>query len=296
MVCKVCPRRCGLEREEKKGFCGSGNVISAAKAYLHKWEEPCISGVNGSGTVFFSGCNLKCVFCQNYGISQENTGKELTTEGLAKVFLSLQAKGAHNINLVTPTHYVLQIREALILAIAGGLRIPIIYNSNGYDSLECLEMMNGLVDVYLPDIKYYCPEVSLKFSRATDYFEVASCAVKEMYRQVGVPKYDEAGIVQKGLMLRHLILPGNTAASIRVLEWIHNNLPDDVSISLMSQYTPYHKASDFPEINRRITRWEYDRVRDKLFKLGFKNGYIQDRESAIEEYIPLFDLEGLQDE
>jgi putative pyruvate formate lyase activating enzyme len=294
MICRICPRKCGVERDGKSGFCGTGVAISAAKAYLHKWEEPCISGVNGSGTVFFSGCNLKCVYCQNCDISQENYGKELTIEQLAKVFLSLQDKGAHNINLVTPTHFVLQIREALIMAKAAGLEIPIVYNSSGYDSQECLKIMNGLVDIYLPDIKYFSPEVSQRYSKAADYFDVASYAVKEMYRQVGSPVYDKSGIIQRGLMIRHLILPGLTAESVKILEWVRENLPNGVSISLMSQYIPYHKASDYPEINRRITRWEYERVKDKLFKLGFVNGYIQERDSAIEEYIPLFDLDGLQ--
>lgn len=294
MTCGICPRECGAAREEKKGFCGVGAMPVVAKAMLHKWEEPCISGVDGSGAIFFSGCNLKCIFCQNYEISQQNFGKEITIDQLSSVFLSLQAKGAHNINLVTPTHFAIQIREALITAIAGGLKIPVIYNSNGYDSLECLKLMDGLVDVYLPDIKYFSPEFSLRYSAASDYFEVASHAVIEMYRQVGAPVYDDRGIIKKGLMIRHLILPGLSNESIKILEWISKNLPSGVSISLMSQYTPYHRAADYPEINRHITRHEYERVQQKLFKLGFENGYIQERGSAVEEYIPLFDLEGLQ--
>lgn len=269
-----------------------GTKPMVAKAYLHKWEEPCISGKNGSGTVFFSGCNLKCVFCQNYQISQENFGKEVSIDDLSKIFLLLQLKGAHNISLVNPTHFVAQIREA-VLNIEKELTVPVVYNSNGYESSECLKLMEGIVDIYLPDLKYFDKDVSLKYSGAQDYFEVASGALLKMYRQAGGARFDELGLLKKGLVVRHLILPGHTKDSIKILDWIKENLPGDIIISLMSQYTPYYKACRYPEINRRITRKEYDRVVNHLLKLGFKNGFVQERSSADEEYIPEFDLEGV---
>lgn len=268
-----------------------GNIPTAAKAFLHKWEEPCISGSRGSGTVFFSGCNLKCVYCQNFRISQENFGKEVSIAGLAEIFLILQKKGAHNINLVTPAHFAVQIKEAI--KNAPDLEIPVIYNSNGYESPENLKLMEGIVDVYLPDLKYYSCETASRYSGAPDYFEVAAAAVREMYRQVGPPVLDDEGIIRRGLMIRHLILPGLAGESIKILEWIRENMPDKVYVSLMSQYTPYYKACEYPEINRRITRWEYDKVMNRFIRLGFENGYIQERDSAKEEYIPEFDLTGI---
>ncbi len=291
MPCNYCPRKCNANRYEKPGFCGMGEKPVVARAFLHRWEEPCISGTRGSGTVFFSGCNLKCVFCQNYTISQENTGREITVEKLAEIFLSLQEKGAHNINLVTPSHFVRQIRSAYHLA--KGLKIPVIYNSNGYDSLECLKTMEGIAGIYLPDLKYFSPDISSKYSGAPDYFETASIAVKEMSRQTGPAVFDSEGIMQKGLIIRHLILPGHTGDSIRLLQWISDNLPQDVHISLMSQYTPYYHAGLHPELNRRITAWEYEKVLNKFYRLGFKNGYIQERGSASEEYIPDFNVNEL---
>lgn len=290
-LCSICPRKCRIDRALSKGFCGAGSLLTIAKAYLHKWEEPCISGCNGSGTVFFSGCNLKCSFCQNYRISQENFGRQLTINELSEVFLALQKSGAHNINLVNPTHFAVQIRETVIRT--PDIDIPIVYNSNGYEGDEVLELMDGVVDVYLPDIKYYSSAPAYKYSSASDYFEIAAQAVLEMYRQVGYAVLDENGIMKKGLIIRHLILPGLSGESIKILNWIEANLPDDVYVSLMSQYTPYYKAEQYPEINRRITRREYERVVNHFLKLGFKNGYIQERESAQEHYIPDFDLEGI---
>lgn len=262
-----------------------------AKAYLHQWEEPCISGSRGSGTVFFSGCNLRCVYCQNYHISHENYGRAISIEKLSGIFLKLQEKGAHNINLVTPTHFVKQIRAAL--ECSGNLQIPVVYNSNGYDSLDSLKIVEGMVKIYLPDLKYYGSEVSKKYSAADDYFITAAAALQEMCRQTGPAVFDEEGIMQKGMIIRHLILPGYSGESVKLLEWIKANMPEDVHISLMSQYTPCHKACEHPEINRRITAWEYEKVLAKFYKLGFKNGYIQERESASEEYIPDFNLEGI---
>lgn len=291
MLCDVCPRQCSADRARSGGFCRMGNNPVVAKACLHMWEEPCISGSRGSGTVFFSGCNLKCVYCQNYRISHENFGQELTVTQLASIFLSLQQKGAHNINLVTPSHFVRPIRKAI--QAAEGLKLPLIYNSNGYESLEGLGMMEGIADVYLPDMKYFSPDISRKYSGASDYFEYASRAVLEMYRQVGPPEFDGEGMIRRGMIIRHLILPGFSGDSIKILKWIRENLSDSVHISLMSQYTPYYRACEFPEINRHITRYEYEKVLDCFYRLGFKHGYVQERNPAGEEYIPEFNLEGI---
>lgn len=291
MECIGCPRLCSIDRKDKKGFCSMGQLPVVAKAFLHMWEEPCISGTKGSGTVFFSGCNLKCVFCQNYAISQENFGKEVDITHLAGIFTDLQNKGAHNINLVNPTHFTMQIIECLNQI--ENLEIPIVYNSNGYESIHGLGALEGKIDVYLPDLKYYSSEVSKKYSGAADYFEIATKAIGEMHRQVGNPVFDEAGMIQKGLIVRHLILPGMAEESMKILDWIHAELPKEVLVSIMSQYTPYYKAECFSEINRRITRREYDRVVNHAYKLGLENGYIQERASAEEEYIPDFNLEGV---
>ncbi len=291
MNCSICPRKCGVDRSLNKGFCGMEDNSVLAKAFLHMWEEPCISGSRGSGTVFFSGCNLKCVFCQNYQISQNNFGKEVSVEQLSKIFLNLQAKGAHNINLVNPTHFVRQIHDAV--KESEGLNIPILYNSNGYEGIEGLKIMNGIVDVYLPDLKYFSSEVSREYSSAKDYFSIASKAILEMYRQVGSPVFSSEGIIEKGMIIRHLILPGHVNETISILDWIKSNLPEDIYVSIMSQYTPYYKAELYPEINRRITRREYEKVLNHVYKLGIENGYVQERDSAEEEYIPNFDLEGI---
>jgi len=261
-----------------------GENPTVAKAFLHMWEEPCISGTRGSGTVFFSGCNLKCIFCQNHEISHGGTGKEITAGELATIFLSLKSKGAHNINLVTPSHYIPAIKEALEIA---RIDIPVIYNTNAYDSLEGLKMLEGLVDIYLPDLKYISPEVSAEYSGASNYFDVASKAVLEMYRQTGKPVYDEAGMLKKGVVIRHLVLPGHIRETIKILEWIAENLSDNVVVSLMSQYLPCYKACGHPVLGRRITRYEYEKALRKFEKLGL-NGYVQDRESASDEYIPDF--------
>ncbi|NJD02988.1 MAG: radical SAM protein [Ruminiclostridium sp.] len=288
MVCGYCPRKCNTDRQLSAGFCGMGELPVIARAFLHHWEEPCISGSRGSGTVFFSGCNLKCVYCQNYRISHENYGRAISIERLSEVFLKLQQKGAHNINLVTPSHFVKQICASLDCS--RDLKIPIVYNSNGYDSLKSLNIMEGTVNIYLPDLKYYSSMVSLKYSGAEDYFRTAAAALREMYRQTGPAIFDEEGIMQRGMIIRHLILPGYSGESVKLLEWVRANIPEDVHLSLMSQYTPYHKAYLHPELNRRITAWEYEKVLGKFYKLGFKNGYIQERESASEEYIPDFNL------
>jgi putative pyruvate formate lyase activating enzyme len=291
--CTFCPRKCRVNRDVSPGFCQMGTSLKLAKAYLHRWEEPCISGVNGSGTVFFSGCNLKCVYCQNHTISHENYGVELSASHLGKIFLSLQDKGAHNINLVSPSHFVPQINEALD-EVSGRLKIPVVYNSNGYDSVESLRILEGKISVYLPDFKYFNNETSKKYSYVSDYLETVTSAICEMYRQVGNMEFDEDGILKRGVIIRHLILPGHTNESIKIIDWIRSNLPKDgVLVSLMSQYTPLYKASCYPELNRRIIRREYQKVVDYFMKAGFNEGYIQERDSAQEKYVPDFDFEGL---
>lgn len=291
--CTICPRRCNINRTLKKGFCGETRNIRVAKAYLHMWEEPCISGRNGSGTVFFTGCNLRCVFCQNHKISQENTGREVSTEELAKIFLNLQEQNAHNINLVSPSHFIPWLAEALKTAKSRGLRIPVIYNSNAYESVDALKLLEGLIDVYLPDLKYYDDGLAQKYSSAPNYFKTASSVVLEMYRQVGSPVFDDKGLIRRGLIIRHLVLPSLSGDSKKILKWIRQSLPPAVYISLMSQYTPVFRAPEFPEINRRVAPEEYDDVVNFCLEIGLDNGYIQEMDSAIEAYVPNFDLEGV---
>ncbi len=285
MLCNICPRKCNVDRKSGKGFCGMGENPVVAKAFSHMWEEPCISGSRGSGTVFFSGCNLKCIFCQNHDISHGGCGKEITVEELAGLFLSLRDKGAHNINLVTPSHFTPAICEAL--NIAKPLGIPVIYNTSAYDSIEGLKLVEGLVDIYLPDLKYINSEISMSYSGANDYFEKASNAILEMYRQVGAPTFDENGILQRGLIIRHLVLPGHANETLRILQWIAENLPKDVYVSLMSQYIPCHLACGHSVLGRRLTKYEHEKVQKKFEKLGL-NGFVQERESASEQYIPDF--------
>lgn len=290
--CTLCPRQCRIDRYNETGFCGEKAVIRAAKAYLHMWEEPCISGTNGSGTVFFSGCCLKCRFCQNYKISCEGHGKEITIDRLAEIFLELQEKGAHNINLVSPTQFVPQIIEALDLC-NGKLTIPIVYNTGGYERVETLKMLEGYVDIYLPDFKYYDNELAKKYSSAENYFEIVTEALKEMHRQVGRYQLDENGIMQRGLVIRHLTLPTHRHDSVKVLEWIAENLPkDEILISLMSQYTPFYRSNEFKELSRRISTFEYNFVLDKAQELGL-DGFMQEKSSAKEEYTPDFDFVGI---
>lgn len=290
--CELCPRKCGADRTSGVGFCGEGAELRAAKAYLHKWEEPCLSGENGSGTVFFSGCSLKCVFCQNYKISSENLGTVITKERLGEIFLELQAKGAHNINLVSPTHFVPQIISALD-SVKGKLAIPVVYNTGGYERVETLKMLNGYIDIYLPDFKYYDNGLAKKYSGAGDYFEVVCAAVDEMHRQVGAVQLDESGLIKKGVIIRNLTLPNHRRDSIAVLEEIAQRWgTSDILLSLMSQYTPFYKSGDFPEISRRISTFEYNSVLKRAGELGF-NGFMQEKSSAKEEYTPDFDLDGI---
>ncbi|RGZ01918.1 radical SAM protein [Clostridium sp. AM58-1XD] len=311
--CDLCPRMCGIDRTDSSqpsdgagrppgrlGFCGCTSQVRAARAALHMWEEPCISGLNGSGTVFFSGCTLRCCFCQNYQISSENFGKELSVRQLADVFLRLQDDGAHNINLVTATQYLPSIISALDL-IRSQLLVPVVYNCGGYERPETIRALNGYVDIYLPDLKYASPEVSGKYSRAGDYFTYARQAIPAMIDQTGAPVFVEYSgpkgtcqLIKKGVIIRHMVLPGQKEDSKRLLSWIKNSLPDKkYYISLMSQYTPFYHSKDFPELNRRITSYEYNQVLDFAVELGLTDGYMQKKSSAKEEYTPPFDLEGL---
>lgn len=291
--CQLCPRECNADRTKGEGFCGGGGNIKIARAALHQWEEPCISGKNGSGTVFFSGCPLKCCFCQNYKISAENYGKEITIQHLAEIFLNLQEQNAHNINLVSPTQYVPWIISALDL-VKPQLKIPVVYNSGGYESIETLRSLRDYIDIYLPDLKYMDQEISKKYSNADDYFEVAAAAITEMYNQVGGVSFDDDGILKKGMVIRHLTLPNNRVDSIRIMEWISRTFPkNDILISLMSQYTPFYHSNYYKEINRRISTFEYNSVVDKAVSLGL-DGFMQEKSSAKEEYTPEFNLEGIQ--
>lgn len=293
--CIVCPRNCGVNRlVGQKGYCGATDALIVARAALHFWEEPCISGTAGSGTVFFGGCNLKCVFCQNHSIAIGDCGKEITLSRLVDIFLELQEKGAANINLVTPTHYIPQIRDALHLAKEQDLQLPIVYNSGGYENVDTLRLLDGLVDIYLPDLKYFSSELSLKYSHAANYFEKACAALAEMYRQAGTPVFDEStGLMKRGMIVRHLILPGQTKDSKKVLRYLHETYGDNIYVSIMNQYTPLSHVAHIPELNRRVTAEEYDRVIRFALRLGIENAFIQEDETAEESFIPPFDLEGV---
>ncbi len=291
--CTLCPRRCRADRFSSHGFCGMGASLAAAKASLHMWEEPCISYKNGAGTVFFSGCNLHCRFCQNNIISNQLHGTVLSPDRLADVFLSLQDKGADNIELVTPTHFVPHIIYALD-KVKHRLSIPVVYNSGGYELVDTINALNGYVDIYLPDLKYFSPEISARYSAAPDYFRFASEAVIAMIRQVGDLQYNSSGGLLKGTVIRHLVLPSCRHDSISIMEWIaENTSPDSVLVSIMNQYTPFSFiGDDTPELKRRVTKMEYNSVVRRAAELGL-NGFTQEKASASEQYVPDFDLSGL---
>lgn len=286
--CKLCPRNCSVNRNEgKNGFCKAGAEVRIARADLHMWEEPPISGTNGSGTVFFSGCNLQCCFCQNHEISAEGKGFELTADELADTFLMLQDKGAHNINLVTAAPYVPQIIEALDIA-GDRLTIPVVYNSGGYESIETLEMLRGYVDIFLPDLKYYSGELSAEYSGAADYFERASRALIKMHELVGLPQFDENGIMKRGVIVRHLVLPSCRHDSAKLVGWLADNFaPHELLISLMSQYVPMYKAKDIKALSRRTSTFEYEYVCRLVENCGF-GGFFQQRSAAEDKYVPEF--------
>ena len=292
--CRLCPRACGADRTTGRGACGAGTMIEAARASLHMWEEPPISGTNGSGTVFFSHCSLGCVFCQNRRISRrEAEGRPVAIEALAKTFLSLEKKGAHNINLVTGAHYVPQIIEALELARKQGLAVPIVYNSSGYEQVETLKLLDGRVDIYLPDYKYYSSYYAGLYSRAEDYREVAVAAIDEMVRQTGAPQFDENGLLKRGTVIRHLMLPGLAGDTAQVLRDIAARWNDRVLVSLMRQYTPF-EMQDWPELDRTITAEEYAEACALFGELGL-GGFFQQDASVSESFIPAFDGTGLED-
>lgn len=291
MKCSLCPRRCNAERtndENLNGFCKMPLLPKVARAALHFWEEPCISGKNGSGTVFFSGCTLDCVFCQNYDISHGGFGKVITHQRLADIFKELEEKGAHNINLVTPTHFVPAIIRALDIYKP---KIPVVYNSGGYDSVEEIRALKGYVDIFLMDLKYLSGERAALYSGTPDYTEYATAAIKECYKQQPFCDFQD-GIMQKGLIVRHLLLPKGTNEAIKVFDWVRNNTPD-AFFSIMSQYTPCGRAENMPIINRRVTKREYEKVLSYICNSNFDNVYIQECESSDKKYIPTFDLEGI---
>lgn len=284
--CFLCPRICGVDRKETPGFCGvSGDKIRINKVMIHRWEEPCISGKGGAGAVFFSGCNLRCVYCQNYDLSHKVSGTDYSVAELADIFRDLEARGADNIDLVTPTHYADKIAAALDIFRPG---IPVIWNSSGYERTETLRLLEGYVDVYLPDMKYISPEKALRYSAAEDYFDTAARALAEMCRQTGPALYDENGMIKKGTLVRHLVLPGATGQSVRLLKWLSGHLPEGVPVSIMGQYTPAGELTDFPELQRKLTREEYRRVTRAAENLGLTDGYIQSLSSSSEEFIPEF--------
>lgn len=286
--CTLCPHKCKVNRiEGNVGRCKAGSKVKIGLADLHYFEEPCISSKSGSGTVFFSGCNMSCKFCQNYKISQEYNGREIEVEDLANIFLELQNKNANNINLVTGFMYIPHIIKALEIARKRGLNIPVVYNSSGYESIESLKLLNGYVDVYLPDLKYYYDELGKSLSGVQNYFETATLAIKEMYNQVESPVFDENGLIKKGLIIRHLVLPNHLQNSKMVLKWIKNNMDSKVLTSVMAQYFPTNKAAETEDINRKLTEEEYRKIKEYTENLGI-NGYIQDLEDNEEQYVPTF--------
>lgn len=294
-ACTLCPRECHVDRSSgKKGFCGMDGTIYLARAALHMWEEPCISGTKGSGAVFFSGCGLRCCFCQNHDIAIGSRGLAVSVERIGEIFLELKEKGAANINLVTGAYYVPQIIEALKLARMQGMDLPVVYNSSGYEKLETLKLLEGYVDIYLPDLKYMEPDLAQKFSHAPDYVERAKAAIKEMVRQSGSCQFGEDGYIRRGTIVRHLILPGHTKNSRKVLRYLHETYGEEIYISIMNQYTPVREFGEFKELNRKVTKREYEKVLDTAVEMGIQNGFIQEGETASESFIPEFDYEGVE--
>lgn len=291
MKCTICPRGCHADRDEgKTGYCKETARMRVARTSLHQWEEPCITGKFGSGTVFFSGCALKCIFCQNHNIADSSVGQVFTTEELAKAFLRLQEKQASNINLVTAGHFLEQLIPAINMAKEMGLYIPVVYNSSGYETVEALQRLEGLVDVYLPDCKFFATELSRDFANAPDYFAVASAAIGEMVRQAGEPVFDEAtGNMIRGVIVRHLVLPGHTTDSMKILKYLYETYQNQIYVSIMNQYTPIIRQDKYPELNRRVTRREYRKVVDYALGLGMENAFIQEGHTAEESFIPEFD-------
>lgn len=286
--CMLCPRKCGVNRNNQElGFCKASNKLKIARYSLHYWEEPCISGDVGSGTIFFSNCNLKCIFCQNYDISTKDFGKEISIDRFSEICLSLQNMGALNINLVTPTHFIPLIKEGLVKAKSNGLIIPVVYNSSGYENVDSLRLLDGLIDIYLPDLKYYDDDLAIKFSNAKDYFNTATLAIDEMYRQVGSPVFDN-GIMKKGVIVRHLLLPTHSGDSKIIVKYLYDTYKDNIFISLMNQYTPIRNIKEYSELNTTVSNDEYDDLINYACDLGICNAFIQEGETQKESFIPDF--------
>ena len=285
--CNLCPRNCNVNRNKNElGYCMASNKIAIGGYHLHEWEEPPLTGKYGSGTIFFSHCNLRCVYCQNYDISFRNQGEEITIERLANIMLELQSLSAANINLVTPTHYIPLIKESIIIAKNKGLTIPIVYNTSGYEKEETLKLLEGLIDIYLPDFKYYNNELG-KYSSVKDYFSVADSALKEMYRQVGKPRYNKEGLLQKGVIVRHLVLPNNYEDSKNIITYLYKNYKNNIIYSIMNQYTITRKLK-YPELNQKVDNNEYNKLIDYAYEIGVRNCFIQEEESQSESFIPKF--------
>lgn len=287
--CEVCPHKCKINRKNNKiGRCKASDKVKIALYSTHDFEEPCISGKKGSGTVFFSNCNLNCVYCQNYEISQQGKGKEISIEELANIFLEQQNKNVENINLVTPTSYVPQIIEAIKIAKERGLKIPIVYNTNGYENIETIKKLEGYIDIYLPDLKYSENKLGKRYSKIENYFEIATKSIKEMENQIGSPKFNDEGIMQRGVLVRHLVLPNNIENSKKVLKWMKDNLKEDTYVSIMAQYFPTFKAKteEYKELNRKLNLKEWEEIEDYIYELNFKNGFMQEIGEHEEEYVP----------
>lgn len=293
--CTLCPRNCNVDREAgERGVCGvKGSGILGARAALHMWEEPCISGDHGSGTVFFSGCSLRCIYCQNYEIAHAETGKRITVERLSEIFLELSEKGAHNINLVTPTHYTPEIIQAVSRARTYGLTLPIVYNCSGYEKVETLKRLEGIVDIYLTDFKYMDSDLAARFSKAPDYPTIAKEALEEMVRQTGAPVFDGEELMKKGVIVRHLLLPHQLKNAKAVVRYVYETYGDQVYLSLMNQYTPLPQVRHIPELNRKVTEREYEKLLDYAIDLGVEQAFIQEGETAEESFIPSFECEGI---
>lgn len=293
--CAICPRKCHVDRlAGQVGFCGQTAELTAARAALHYWEEPCISDSTGSGTIFFSGCNLQCVFCQNHDIAIGKNGKSISSGRLTEIMLELQDKGAANINLVTGTHFIPQIALALSAAKSLGLTIPVVYNTGGYEESASLGLLEGLVDIYLPDLKYFSSELSAEYAHAADYFHQASAAIGEMFRQTGAPVLDpDTGLMRRGVIVRHLLLPGETKDSKKILRYLHETYGNDIYVSIMNQYTPLEQVAKMPALNRKVTEEEYSRILIFAERLGIEQGFYQEGETASESFIPTFHGEGL---
>ena len=290
--CEMCPRRCRVDRVSRLGFCGAGENLRVALVSLHEWEEPCLVGSRGAGTIFFAHCNLKCVYCQNFSISHEGFGAEVSIERLAEIFIEQQRRGAANVELVTPTHYTEQICAAIDIAKRRGLTLPIVWNSNAYENTETLELLRGRVDVFLPDVKYFDDTAARNFSAAPNYFAVAAAAVKKMFELVGAAQI-EGGQMIRGVLVRHLVLPNFRRDAMKIVDWLYSTFGDEIFISLMNQYTPLYRAADFKKISRKLTTFEYQSVVEHAAELGVKNCFVQTGKTADAKFVPNFDLSGV---